>query len=260
MALESINKDKITNKMILRNNLVTAKNIKDKKWLLETPKVIRQQAVFKAESNYKTCMTNLRNKNCKHFSFKKKKTNLWTMGIEKQIVLNDNGELTMFKGGKFKFGSFKSRDKLIKNMKVDSEKFSFVKQKNGTYKPGMDCNIHKDRYNRYYLMVPYEIKHKSVERTPKTVSLDPGLRKFLSAYSPDGECSFLGVNCRDRLWELLIQLDKLDAVINHEATTDKNRKKLRKRKVAIYRKLSDLKNELHNKIINYLTEKYTTIV
>jgi len=257
MAVEKIQKDNIYNKRILRNELVTAENIpEEKQWLLETPKVIRQQAVFSASSNFKTALTNHRNGLIKHFNFIKKKENLWSMGLEKQISITKNGQMTIFKNKPYNFGSFRSRDKIFKNGRF---KTILDIQKSGIYKPSKDCSIHKDKSNRYYLILPIEEKCQT-PRKKKIVSIDPGIRKFMSAYSPDGECSFLGIDCRARLLELLKKLDFYDTIIANERTSIKQRKNLRKKKLGIYRKMRDLKRELHDKIINYLTKEFSDII
>lgn len=89
-TVERIEDGAKVNKMELRNSLVTKKDnhfFDDKAWLLETPKAIRQQAVFEACKSYKTCFSNLKAKNIKKFKmkFKSKKSKTWTIGIERAI-------------------------------------------------------------------------------------------------------------------------------------------------------------------------------
>lgn len=255
MTIEQIEKG-VKNKRKLRDKLVTSEALpENRKWLLETPKVIRQQAVFKAHSNYKTAVTNYKSGLTNKFQFQKKKNNLWTMGIEKQISINKNGEMTMFKNKPFNFGSFKAIDKVFKRG-INH----IFEPKGKNMKPRRECNIHRDDYNRYYLIVPYTVKKQNPPKNERIVSLDPGLRKFLTAYSPDGEYAFLGINCRDRLFELFSKIEIINNLLSTELTTSINRKRLRRRKLAVYRKLGDLKRELHNKMINYLTTNYTSIV
>ena len=194
--------------------------------------------------------------NTRRFKFQKKKAGLWTMGIEKQVRVKKGGEMEMFKGGPFKFGSFQAKDKIFKGNRY---KEIFRDKKGDVLEPKHDCFIHRDRYNRYYLITPYKEK---VKKTPKKgiVSIDPGLRKFLSTFSPDGEFGFLGENCRERLWGLLEKIDHYDRELNKEGLNPKHKRTLRRRKTAVYRKMSDLKKELHDKTIAYLTDRYKTIL
>ena len=64
------------NKLKLRNELVAAENLKDKKWLLRTPKEIRARAVFEAHTRVVTGIKQVKNKTIKFFrmSFKDKNT------------------------------------------------------------------------------------------------------------------------------------------------------------------------------------------
>lgn len=258
MAIEKIQTDNIKNKLKLRNELVTAKSLQDKEWLLATPKVIRQQAVFRAVANWETASKNWKSGHTNKFKFQKKKENMWTLGIEKNLTISPNGEMSMFKGQPFNFGKFLCKDKIFKNFNLEADNNPFCLNAKGKLKLKCDSFIHKDKYNRYYLIAPYTVSKKT-NVGEKIISLDPGLRKFLSAYSPDGECSFLGINCRDRLWSLLEKLDRLDTVLYAEKNP-KRKRLLRKKKTAIYRKMNDLKDELHHKIISYLTREYSNIV
>jgi len=261
MTIEKFNNGENMSKTALRDILVTAKNLPDsKKWLLSTPKVIRQQAVFRAKSNIQSAFTNLKNGTIKYFKFHKKKTSLWTMGIEKQINFNTKGEAELFKGEPYKFGKIKTRDKIFRHDKLYLPSSPVELNSKGVLVPKHDCYISKDRYNRYYLLLPIRVKAGLQCKTKKIVSIDPGLRKFMALYSPDGECGYLGINCRDKLWTLLQKLDHYNKLYDYHETTNKARKRLRKKRNAIYRKLGDLKRELHDKTINYLTAKYDHIV
>lgn len=53
------------------------------KWLLQTPKHIRESAVFEAHKNFKSVITNLKNGNIKYFNlkFKSKKNKSWAFEI-----------------------------------------------------------------------------------------------------------------------------------------------------------------------------------
>lgn len=258
MAIEQIEQGNYKNKIKLRNELVTSANIADKDWLLQTPKVIRQQAVFRAVANWQTAEKNRKSGRTGKFTFQKKKDNLWTLGIEKQLNIEASGEMTMFKGAPFNFGKFTCKDKIFKSFNLKDINNPFCLNEKNKIKLKGDASIHKDKYNRYYLIAPYTVP-KQLPLEEKVVSLDPGLRKFLSAYSPDGECSFLGVNCRDRLWALLGKLDHYDKWL-FSCKEPKDRRYWRKKKLNIYRKMNDLKDELHHKITSYLTGQYSHIV
>jgi hypothetical protein len=87
----------------LRNKLVTKKrdkvrNSRVKDWETNTPKEVRATAVKDVCNAYKTCIANLKAKNIKHFdlSYKKKLSFDQSIGIQKQSIKNENGNLEIY--------------------------------------------------------------------------------------------------------------------------------------------------------------------
>ena len=67
----------------LRNLITLEKVCSRTPWLLQTPKHIRDSAVFEANKNLKSAITNLKNGNVKYFNlkFKSKKNKSWAFEI-----------------------------------------------------------------------------------------------------------------------------------------------------------------------------------
>lgn len=75
----------------------------------------------------------------------------------------------------------------------------------------------------------------------KIVSLDPGVRKFMVGYDPEGKVVFIGKNAHLEILQLLLRVDK---------TKDKR----------IWRKIKNKISELHWKTIHYLMLNYDHII
>jgi len=88
-----------------------------------------------------------------------------------------------------------------------------------------------------------QVKYKTEGNS--VISLDPGVRKFLVGYDPEGSMVFIGDGAHKKLAELLLDIDK---------ETDK---------VLLYikwKKVKNLVNELHWKAISFLIENYDHII
>ena len=248
-TIERINRDGKANKMKLRNDLVTSKNnpyFEDKEWLLQTPKVIRQQAVFEAAKNYKSALTNITRKHIRHFKlgFKSKKKKTWSLGIERAAKQRSAPD------GK--------RHIAILPESVGAcgyyGKLPFEGQ------VPADSTLQKDEQGRYFLAVPIKKEKKKnagLDARP-VIALDPGVRKFLTGFCSDDTAVILGEGFGKRLVTLLKTIDAVDAQIAKANSQTKRR--LRKKKMRLFGKFKDLRDEFHWKTINYLTDQYSCII
>ena len=229
------------NGMALRNAVVTEKNnawVEARPWLRSTPKAVRQQAVFRCCSAYKGAFTRLRNGDIRHFKMKKqkKRANTWTIGIERGARLKA-GELHIFPA--VMAGPVRYYGKL----------------------PPLehDMSIHKDAAGRIFLGVPVAVpvvKREADERP--TVALDPGVRKFLTAFDTVGTAQFIGADVRDRFWSILQHIDEVDRRMPRVAHVE--RRRLRKKKLLLFKQYQDLRDEFHWKAIDALTKEYSMII
>lgn len=244
-TVERIENGAAVNKLQLRNEVVTKKDnpfFDDKEWLLQTPKAIRQQAVFEACKSYKTCFSNLRAKNIKRFkmSFKSKKTKTWTIGIERAVKKGEPTKsvdiLPSFLGSVRYYGDLPFDDI-----------------------PTTDCSIHKDSRGRHFLQVPVKRQVTSAVYDEKpVVALDPGIRKFLTGFRSDALAFTLGEDFASKLMNILKYIDTIDAQMR--TVSCKRRQQLRKKKMLLYGKYKDLRDEFHWKVINWLTKEHSLIL
>lgn len=83
----------------------------------------------------------------------------------------------------------------------------------------------------------------------RTISLDPGVRKFLVGYDPAGSVSYIGDKASYFLSKYLYDIDKLSRKQEDFWLRD-----------VFYMRVKNLVNELHWKTINFLVRNYDTIL
>jgi IS605 OrfB family transposase len=121
----------------------------------------------------------------------------------------------------------------------------------------INCNV-KINYNnitkQYTLLIP--IKEEPIENINKEsnlISLDPGLRTFMTGVSEDGGIK-IGDNINNIIEKEIIKINKLK---NNNIL---NKKKIKKKERRINKKISNKIDELHWQTANFLVKKYNTIL
>ena len=180
----------------------------------------------------------LQEKNIKKFTspFRTKKNEGlrgYSFSLEKLNITKQENKLYIFKTilGEMKYYGTKQLHKLMPQTR-----------------PVMDCKIQKTAYGEYFLIIPYIIKSKEFKKTTyeNPVSIDPGVRKFLTTYAPNSQESFLiGNRFTTTIMKVLLELDK----------ETNSKKKLRLRKRVFY-----LKKELHHQTANFIAKKYDLVL
>ncbi len=114
---------------------------------------------------------------------------------------------------------------------------------------------------RWFIVVPTRSKSYTIENqesvTKRVVALDPGVRTFLTGYSPV-ECFKLGEHAVGRISRLCSHLDDLQSRIDKAKGGQKYR--MRKAAKRMRNKIKDLVTELHWKSANYLVHNYDVIL
>ena len=109
------------------------------------------------------------------------------------------------------------------------------------------------REDLYTLLVPTTVAKDAEWKAKRFISLDPGLRTFMTGVSENEEIK-IGTDARDKIVPYINRLHKLSTIFPTE-----NRKKKTLRKM-YNRKLLNIVDDLHWKTINYLTKVYDTIL
>jgi len=223
----------------LRNRFVNESNIPpSKKFLIETPKHVRECAVKDLSQAFK-------------LNFQKKRRKDSTRKFEiKFRSKKDIQSITIPKAG------FKQTDAgAVLYPTMLSKEFIFLPQA-----PHSDCKLTIDRLGRFILCVPVEIQNppKRKINEENIVSLDPGVRTFLTGWSPNGTAFKLGDGDSERVLKAMVALDKLISLTAKATGRSKNRMKKVIGKMRT--KLENLQRDLHYQCANFLVSNYDKIV
>ena len=161
--------------LVMKNNKDL--NIDDKEiWLKDIPYDTRQLSIKNALSSIKSSLQLLKNKKIKYFNhkFKSKKDNKQIFYVDHRALKNLN---------------------LFPLLLKDNSKLK-VKKKYKNYEkyiPTSDCIILKNKKEYYILFSKKKEKNKDdIEKNFPIISLDPGVKKFQSFYTPEGYVGSIG--------------------------------------------------------------------
>lgn len=254
----------------LRNLIVPSHNCSTRPWISETSTAIRSRAVFEFHSRYKTCLSNLKAKNIKFFDmkFKNKKQLRWTMDLPAENVLSMSSSCC--KTHQIKDHSGVVIQENVSQAQCSTCKFLPLNQFKITMESGWikstenfkedikkhDSKIHFDGKD-YYLILPYTTSAKTNKKENWFCSLDPGIRKFQTVYSPDNnDVTILGDRAATKIHGLLLSLD---SVVSRQSKNSSS-KKLSLQKIKLLNKIKNLQQELHRKTSRFLCENYNNIL
>lgn len=116
------------------------------------------------------------------------------------------------------------------------------------------------RNGSWYLGACYKDETPQEARTkqPETVALDPGIRSFISFYSP--HCSGnIGRDTSEKMFKYFIALDNLYSRIAKSRNTKKKRS-LKKAAMRLRERINNLVTELHYKTATFLCNNFSTII
>jgi putative transposase len=111
---------------------------------------------------------------------------------------------------------------------------------------------------RWYLCVPYKTTIKRGENQARIVALDPGVRNFLSFFSPN-LAGIIGIHDFGRLVRLAHHLDKLLSKLRI-SRNKKQRYRMKKAANRMRWKIRDLREELHAKAARFLVNNFDVIL
>ncbi len=191
-------------------------------------------------SNLKSCFTNLKKTNIKHFEIKKKlkqKSN-YSLLIPSRAVYNK--------------GIFKTVLGNINGFELDEL-------------PLYDCRLfYCCKTLTYTLMVPTKVSCKALPNREDIVAIDPGEKKFIEFYGLKSY-GYIGKDIRKPLLKLRDRISKYQKILNKTKTNKsgnklKNRRHIKKKITRLYKKIKQIVKELHNQSANYLCKNYDKIL
>ena len=220
---------------------------------IDYPCHLKDQAIFEALDNFSKCVDEYKLTGKKFtMHYKSKKDKIHTINIEKSTISAIKN--CVFPGykynGKNVFQSMTMNDKINKYNKHTDSSISY-----------------NHILDEYVLNLTYEANTQEC-KTNKVCSIDEGEYNFVTVYSDD-KVMKLGIRCRDKLIKFLNESDIIRSRRDSKTYHDKNGKiytvnSKRKRSLteALHRKNAKITNmveEMHNQIANYLTSNYSVI-
>ena len=114
-------------------------------------------------------------------------------------------------------------------------------------------------FGKWFVVIPKEVKNTPIENQEGVVAIDPGVRTFATYFSTEGYFGKLGKGAFERILRLNLKIDKLISKMSKE--TNKHKKYNLKRSIFKIRfKIRNLTDELHWKIIKFLTSRFKVII
>jgi len=229
----------------LRENKENKKQIKPSWWSNVFTRIPRGVAK-KISQNINSMLSNYHNKNINNFELKfksKKKSNF------DFILFEDSSFPAFFKEIKSQYW--------FTNRKGKKQKSTFKELINETQPKGFEV-IYDKMKDHYYFHYPVDynfypkddrrnesqINFVSSEDKNRITSLDPGIRKFLVGYDPDGIINIIGEDANKEIIPLLLEIDKSKNIT----------------KTNLWRKIKNRISEMHWKTISFLTRNYDKIM
>jgi transposase len=121
-----------------------------------------------------------------------------------------------------------------------------------------DIKIHRNESGDFYLLLAIDVIEQERTIPKRIISIDPGIRTFLTGYSPDGMIYKIGDNDIGRLSRLLHHRNKIQALVAKHRRKNKNRIKKAYKKSC--NRIKDLVSECHKKSTKWLLDNFDTIL
>ena len=219
--------------------MVKIKNPEVKEWEIETPKDIRANALKDLAIAYKVNFDKLKKRQIQYFNikFRSKRKEAGMKIPNTALKLNEKKtRLTVY--SKYNMGSIKiSKDKCLKEIEsIDNQ--CIIKVKN----------------NKWFICIPLKQIRSDHKPGRNWCSLDPGVINFQTIYSEE---MMLKIAVRKELFiNLQTKLDQFQS-LRSKKSISKSHYVRRMRK--LYNKMGNLIDDVHYKLIKFLTMNYENI-
>lgn len=214
-------------------------------WQTDVPYDTRQLAIKDAVEAYKSAIALKKKGYIDHFSlgYKSRKMPKKTFWVDKRALTGKWNIFPTRLGSKGNLRFRKStRVKLPKTLPLD-------------------CNF-KILYDRgaYYIVLTLQKEKKKTEQKEGIIALDPGVRSFMTGYSPDqGTVCKIGEDKIATLKKLHNRIDLLRSV-RSKVQKKRTKKNIKKRLLKLEKQGTDLVNDLHNQVASWLSKTYSQIL
>ena len=132
-----------------------------------------------------------------------------------------------------------------------------------------DCKIQVNARGLWFLHMYDDVEKKpsaKITNTSRVCALDPGSRKFMCLYDPDGGARYLGVHTSSKLERFRERIARLQSAweragrVRRSRHRRRTRSNIRRRIRLLWQHSRDLVSELHKKIGRYLVDHYDVII
>ncbi|RHZ86056.1 hypothetical protein Glove_55g58 [Diversispora epigaea] len=125
--------------------------------------------------------------------------------------------------------------------------------------------IYFRKTNEWIFLWVHENQKELKETHERFVAIDPGVRTPFVMYSPTKGITEVGKNDAQRLFRLCLHADKLSSTRDKLKSSISKRKKKQAKRIdkaisRIFRRIKNLRNELHKKTINHLVKNYDVVI
>ncbi|CAG8436474.1 8566_t:CDS:2 [Scutellospora calospora] len=208
-----------------------------KKWM-GTAKWTYNRALDLIKNGESRTKKNLRQKCIKVENFRHENT--WV--LETPYGVRDEVLIELLEAGEYAF---------LKNIRT-SEKLPDINHA---------VNIIRDSFKRFYVCVPVPIKEQYRENDD-FISIDPGVRTFMTGYDPKGKIFEYGKGDISRVYRLCKRHDEYQSQrsVLKGGSNKRERYKLKRKMLKIHDKIKNLIRDCHHKIVKELCENYNTIL
>ena len=239
----------------------------DNKWILDIPHGIRDGTIMDLLTAYKSSNSNYKNGNIQHYKMRYRNQSLFISSIfirSDNIKIIDNFHLKIYPRSfpKPVFDSIETKQnlELISKAIKDSTRFP--------WELNYACRLQKTRSGKYYLCVPLPLNiqtdiPKPLPTTPSIISLDPGVRTFMTCYDPINQLIIeWGPGDINKIYDLCLEIDDLQsemAQLRHHGTSNKILR-MRKVKDRMHTKIKNMIQDFHCRLVKWLVENYNQII
>ena len=214
------------------------------KWMLETPNNMRDEGIvdyMKAvDSNFEK--KKLDPSHVFEIKFRSKKA------LQESVVVHH--KFYKAKSGHFAF---------IKNMQTSSDKL-----------PPLifyDSRLVRTRLGEYYMCIPEPLDIKGENQAPVlkagqsgVISLDPGVRTFMTGFDPAGYIYEFGKADIGRIYRLCHNLDKLISKYSKPEVRHRKRYRMKKAAMRMRKRIRNLVDDLHKKLAKWIAVNFRVVL
>lgn len=236
-VLEMVQDNRITDMSIIRKHYLNDECFatEEFKWVKETPREVRSYAIRQLMSAYKT--NKKLHENNFRMKFRSKKDRTQTISILARDWNRNRGQYAFLKSI------------------ITSERPSEI---NNT------INITMNHLGHFYLCVsiPLDIIDNQDDVHGKVISLDPGVRTFMTGYDPNGQIIKWGNGDIDKVFKLSKKYDKLqsDKDLALGRVNKRKRFRLKKKMLRTIQRIRNLIDECHHQLARWLCQNYEIIL